>query len=150
MPLISDAIFGEVGHNEATILIGTVHDLLKHVPVSLLLVSVHDHPWDSILKFDLGLSSPPRDCRALRRVASITFLFLCIYKKAGIQPIPWPTVDQVRRMMCSRSSHWLALVPGGHCQRSRGASTWHALGVSGLGRSFRVVDSTICSTLVAD
>jgi hypothetical protein len=38
--MIGDAIFSEVGHDEAMILTWTVHDLLKHVPIGLLLASV--------------------------------------------------------------------------------------------------------------
>ena len=60
MLLISDAIFGEVGLDKAMVLIGTIHDPLKHVQVSLFLVSIRDYSRDSVLKFDQGLSLPPK------------------------------------------------------------------------------------------
>ena len=54
--MIGDAIFSEVGHNEAMILIGAVHDPLEHIPIGLLYMSVWDCPWACVLKFDRRLS----------------------------------------------------------------------------------------------
>ena len=93
--MIGDAIFSEVGHNEAMILTWTIHVLLEHVPVGLLLASIWNHPRDSISEFDRWLNLFPGVCRALREAMSIMFLFPHIDQQASVLSVPWSTVDWV-------------------------------------------------------
>jgi hypothetical protein len=52
MLMVSEAIFGKVGHNEAVILTRDVHDPFEHVSISLSLVRDQGCSRDGILKFD--------------------------------------------------------------------------------------------------
>lgn len=88
MSWISDAIVGDVGPNETMVLTWTICDPLKHVPVSLFLVSIPCRPQDSVLEVDRGLSLPPMGCRVLHRVTSIAFLFPRVDKQEGILSVP--------------------------------------------------------------
>ena len=109
--MIGDAIFSEVSHDEAMVLTRTIHNLLEHVPVGLLLASIWNHPRDSISEFDRWLNLFPGVCRALREAMSIMFLFPHIDQQAGILSIPWSTVDRVGRTTCPRASCWSAPNP---------------------------------------
>jgi uncharacterized membrane protein len=42
--MIDDAIFSKVGYDEAVVLTWTIHDMLEHVPIGLLLAGVWDNP----------------------------------------------------------------------------------------------------------
>ena len=82
--MIGDAIFSEVGYDEDMVLTWTVHDLLEHVLVDLLLASVWDSPRDSISEFDWWLSLLPKVCRTLCGATSVVFLFLRVDQHASI------------------------------------------------------------------
>ena len=59
--LISNAIFGKVGHGEAVVLTWAIHDPLEHVPVGLLLASIQNSLGDRIFELDRDLGSSPRE-----------------------------------------------------------------------------------------
>lgn len=78
MLLIRDAVFDEVGHKKAVDLTWAIHDSIKHVPISLLLVGIRGSPRDSAFKFERQLGLPSRYCGVFRRVASTMFLLVSV------------------------------------------------------------------------
>jgi hypothetical protein len=62
MFVISDVVFGKVGHNEAMILTWDVHDPFEHVSISLSLAMDQGYSRDGILEPDRWLSQLPRSC----------------------------------------------------------------------------------------
>ena len=109
--MISDAIFGKVGDNEAMILTWVVHDPFEHVSIGLFLMRDRGCSRDGILELDRQLSLLPKVCRALSGAMNVVFLFPRVDQQAGMLSVPWPTVDRVGRMMRPRASRWSAPDP---------------------------------------
>ena len=57
--VVSEAIFGKVGNNEAMILTWAIHDPFEHVSIGLSLARDRGYSWDGILEFDRRLSLLP-------------------------------------------------------------------------------------------
>ena len=72
--VISDAIFGKVGHDEAMILTWDVHDPLEHVLIGLSLMRDRGYPRDGIFEPDRRQGLLPRSYSMQGRAASIAFL----------------------------------------------------------------------------
>ena len=60
--MVSETIFGEVGHNEAMILTWVVHDPFEHVSISLSLARDRGYSRDGILEPDRRLNLLSRSC----------------------------------------------------------------------------------------
>jgi len=54
MLMVSEVIFGKVGHNETVILTWAVHDPFEHVSIGLSLVRDQGHSWDGYTRVCVG------------------------------------------------------------------------------------------------